>query len=443
MREIGVRTAGELLGALADGARRIIVRNEISRLACLRLPPGVHLEGGSLVFGARGIVLSTDNELSGIVIDCPEHEVAIGNDTGVEDLGSLVLRDVRTTGQVLVLVEGAVRNGAVVVDGLTVAAADLRGRLDRPHGFGVDAMQGALTIWNRQPDPDVVIEATVDRVSVGSPERPIRGSGVFVGGLGDDEGRSAGGHLEVTVLGTGAVHVDGGIRPGTTDLISGAVFVQTGAVVDEVRTAGPVMTAGANDMALDNWGEVRRWICTAPVTTAGPSGIGVVNFGYLRQLDVRAPIETFGTGARGFNLYGGSLESAAFDSICTHGDGAVGVQVSVPMPTLVVRGDVVTTGGEGTSLVQGQPVTLKAVALSVKPGGRIDEVIVGGHLRTTGSGVVSMELLGPVGSLRTAKGIVAQGTASDAVHVAPGLAGVLAGVELQADHGSTVVEVRG
>ena len=91
-----------------------------------------------------------------------------------------------------------------------------------------------------------------------------------------------------------------------------------------VANHGPVITLGANDMALDNWGRVERWTATAPVITRGPSGIGFVNFGALGELDVRAPIETFGVGARGFNLYDGTLTRATFESISTHADAADG-----------------------------------------------------------------------------------------------------------------------
>jgi hypothetical protein len=69
-------------------------------------------------------------------------------------------------------------------------------------------------------------------------------------------------------------------------------------------------TLGANDMSLDNWGEVGTWAVTAPVTTCGASDIGFVNFGVLRDFDVQAPIETYGAGARGFNFCYGVLERA-------------------------------------------------------------------------------------------------------------------------------------
>lgn len=75
------------------------------------------------------------------------------NDTGVEDLGTLTLRNVTTVGQVAILAEDQVRPGHVDARNVHVRAADVRGRYHRPHGFGVDALQGAFTVWNRQPDP--------------------------------------------------------------------------------------------------------------------------------------------------------------------------------------------------------------------------------------------------------------------------------------------------
>jgi hypothetical protein len=86
------------------------------------------------------------------------------------------------------------------------------------------------------------------------------------------------------------------------------------------------------------------------------------------------------------------LAEAAFHSIKTTGDGSVGVQVSKPLGTLIVHHDVETTGGEGLSLVKGVQVKLKAIAFSVKPGGQIDSVTIGGSLRTRGDDVVSFEV---------------------------------------------------
>lgn len=126
---------------------------------------------------------------------------------------------------------------------------------------------------------------------------------------------------------------------------------------------------------------------------------------------------THGTGARGFNLYDGSLRDASFDGISTTGDGAIGIQVSRDLSRLHVRGDVTTWGGAGTSLVRGEQVQLSAIALSIKLGGRIGDVTVGGRMATRGDNLVTVEIDGELGSLRVDGGIHAEGRGSDAVRV--------------------------
>jgi hypothetical protein len=74
------------------------------------------------------------------------------------------------------------------------------------------------------------------------------------------------------------VYSDGRIEPGTADQISGGVFVVYGTSVELVVNRGPVTTYGDNDMALDNWGDIDRWISEDKIATFGPSGVGFVNF---------------------------------------------------------------------------------------------------------------------------------------------------------------------
>lgn len=430
--------AEELLDAVASNAAEIEVRGTVSGMPMITLKPGVVLRGGVLEFGAKGVRLTSQNTLDGVTVRTAADEVALLNDTSVDDLGTLTLRNVTTVGQVLLLADDSVRAGHVVVDGLHVERADVRGRAVRPHGFGVEALQGGFTLWNRQADDSVAITADLRGISAGSPDSPVRGSGVFVGGHGDWDGHGDGGTLRVSSLRTGEIHTDGGIPAGTPDLISGGVFVISGAVVEEVVNEGPVTTYGQNDMVLDNWGDVDSWRATAPVTSRGPSGIGFVNFGRLGRLDVQAPVQTFGTGARGFNVYDGSLEHASFESIATHGDGSTGVQVSKPLPVLEIKGDLSTEGGEGMSLVKGVQMTLKAVALSVKPGGSVGRVTIGGGLRTSGADVVTLEVEGEIDEIEVAGGISAAGRGSDAVHLRGGPIRGLDAVEMSAAAGERI-----
>jgi hypothetical protein len=437
MTTVKVSSPTELLDALAV-ADEIEVDGSLAGMPMITLRPGVTLRGGTLRFGAKGVRLSSDNLLEDVTVIVPDWEVAIGNDTAVADFGRLTLRNVRTRGQVLLLADDAVRRGHVEVDGLAVASADLRGRPDRPHGFGVDAMQGAFTLWNRQSDPAVRITATLKGISAGSADSPIRGSGVFVAGHGDWSGRADGGLVDVDVLRTGPIVTDGGIEPGTHDLISGGVYVITGARIAAVINDGPVTTMGANDMVLDSWGEVGAWTARAPITSHGPSGIGFVSFGTLDRLDVQAPVTTYGVGARGFNVYDGSLDSARFQSITTHADGAVGIQVSRDLPSLDITESVTTFGGRGASLVRGEQVRLSATAVSIQPGGRIGRLSVGGALSTHGDEVVTLEVAGTLDTLKVQQGITAVGVGSDAVHLA-GQAGGLDEVTVTAAHGRPIV----
>ncbi|MFJ3958853.1 hypothetical protein [Arthrobacter sp. NPDC090010] len=439
MTTVKVSTPQELLDALSGGAVNIEVQGELHGMPMITLPPGTALRGGTLRFGAKGVRLTTDNTLEDVTILTSRDEVALLNDTSVERLGTLVLRNVTTRGQILLLADQAVRSGHVNAENVVVTTADVRGGALRPHGFGVEALQGAFTLWNLQSDPEVVLTAELRGVSAGSAEEPVRGSGVFVGGHGDWNGQSDGGTIQVSELRTGEIHTDGAIPPGTPDLISGGVFVISGAEVERVATDGAVTTYGQNDMVLDNWGEVSLWEVSAPVTSHGPSGIGFVNFGGLGVLDVRAPITTTGKGARGFNLYDGSLKAATFDSIVTTGGGSVGIQISKPMGSLTVRGDVTTKGGEGLSLVKGVQVLLQAVALSVKRGGVVESIEIGGRLSTRGDRVVTLEVGGEVASFTVGEGIEAHGEGSDAVHLNGGSIS-LQGLRISAADGETVRE---
>lgn len=396
---VTVGSAAELAAAIGAGATQIEVQGTISGIPSITLPPGVSLRGGELVFSAKGVRLSRDNTLRDIKITTTPYEVAVYNDTSQPDAGTLTFENVTTVGQVLILVDGDTMQARVETRGLHVRKADVRGRVEQPHGFGVDVLQGGVTLWNRQRDPSATMTATLLDVSVGTEETPVRGSGIFVAGHGDREGRGDGGTFTADRIQTGHIVTDGGIAPGTPDKIAAGVFVVSGATVDRMENTGTVTTHGQNDMVLDNWGYVKDWVVTAQVTSTGPSGIGFVNFGDLDRLDVQAPILTTGPGARGFNLYDGTLKEASFHSIKTTGDGSIGIQVSKPLGSLRVHHDVETTGGQGMSLVKGVQVSLRAVAFSVKSGGLIDAVRIGGSLRTRGDEVVTFEVE-PGGTIR-------------------------------------------
>jgi hypothetical protein len=416
-QEKTVTTIDTLLAACEDkSVRHIAIQGNLTGAPSCRLSPGQTLrgadEGASVSFadGTDGIQLSSDNRIHNIRLHASPEKRAIFNDTTVASLGRIELRSVTTTGRVQILVRDKVRGGHVDVNGLDIIAADARGEKERPHGYGVYVLHGAFTLWNMQPEDDVVVTADLVGLSAGRSGAPVRGSGIFVSGAGDKGGR-----LNVLRLETDAVYSDGGIAPGTPDEITRGVFTVYGAHVDVVRNRGPVVTYGVNDMVLDNWGVVDRWTAEEKITSYGPSGIGFVNFGIVHELKVNAPIDTFGQGARGFNVYTGTVNLAEFDRVVTHADGAVGVQISQPIGPLVVRRGIETFGGTGGSLVKGVVLKLAAIALSIKPGGSAREIEISGGVKTNGAGVAPIEQYGAIETLRISGGFVAAGGGFDKI----------------------------
>ena len=412
MRNIDVSKVAELVNGSNDPTvREMLVTVDLFDVPSLSLLPGQVLRGAagesrSLTFtaGLDGIQLTSDNSVRDLTILVSADKRAVWNDYSIEDVGTLTLTQVSCSGQVQILARERVKAGHVEVFGLDILSADTRALKDRPREYGVSVLQGAFTLWNMQPDEDIVISANLVGVSVGRAGLPVLGSGVFVSGFGE-----GGGHLNVARLETGAVYSNGMIPPGTPDQISSGVFVVYGTVADLVRNNGPVTTYGANDMALDNWGTVDRWISLDKVTTFGPSGIGFVNFGTIGLLKVAAPIETHGEGARGFNVYSGTVLRGEFDRIVTRGDGAVGVQLSQPVGELLFLRGIETFGSEGKSLVKGVMQDLLAIALSVKSGGAARSIRIQGGLKTHGKGISPLEQEGRLESLLIKGGFFSEG----------------------------------
>jgi hypothetical protein len=415
--EKSVTTTDALVAATKDKkVRQITITGHLTESPSLRLSPGQSLRGAdkstTITFAndADGVQLSSDNQIERLRLEVIPNKRAIFNDTSVDSLGRIELRNLTTTGRVQILARDKVRGGHVGVDGLDIVAADARGESERPHGYGVYVLHGAFTLWNMQPDDSVIVSADLVGLSAGRDGAPVRGSGIFVSGAGDKGGRLNVGRLE-----TGAVYSDGGIAPGTPDQITGGVFTVYGAHVGVVRNHGPVTTYGVNDMVLDNWGVVDVWIAEEKITSHGASGIGFVNFGTVHDLRVTAPIETFGQGARGFNVYSGTVGIADFDRVVTHADGAVGIQISQPIGRLVVRRGIETFGGTGQSLVKGVVMMLSAIGLSIKPGGSAHEIEIAGGIKTNGADIAPIENHGAIEALRVVGGIVAAGGSSDKI----------------------------
>jgi hypothetical protein len=258
-----VNSMDDLIAAVNnDGVDDIVLSTSLSGVPSLALLSGQSLRSESgehraLIFREYmdGLRLSSDNTIADVDLITSPDRRSIWNDYSVGSLGTIRLRCVGATGRVQILAKEKIRTGRVEVDSLEIHTADARTEKERPKDYGVYVLQGAFTLWNMQADEDVVLSADLRNISVGRFGSPVLGSGVFVSGAGNKGGR-----VNVERLETGAVYVDGKIPPGTPDEITGGVFTVYGAYVDRVTNRGPVITYGANDMALDNWGVVDRWV---------------------------------------------------------------------------------------------------------------------------------------------------------------------------------------
>lgn len=443
---ISVASLTELMSALSGGgSSNIELTTSVACPHSITLPPGFSLTGTdkdrsvlSFVNG-DGIGLTANNSVSDLTVIATPDARAIYTQAGITDMGTLTLGNLVVTGQVSIITRIGTDKLNLMVDGLHIAASDARRYSEQPQKYGVNVYQGALTIYNFNGDAKSRIKAILSNVSAGSKNAPVLGSGIFVSGFGD-----TGGQVELETLTTGEVHSTGMLPYGTADIITGGVFIVYGVNAKRVEHFGEIVTYGVNDMVLDTWGTVEKWIAHAPVVSYGPSGIGFVNFGTVRDFLAEAEIVTHGLGARGFNQYDGTVRNIRFKSIETFGDGSIGIQISKPVGTITVDEGVTTHGSIGNTLVKGVNVLLPAEAFSVKPGGVVEKFIVGGNLVTRGAKVTTYVVEGGKVLAIDIKGeVLAEGQSSDAVLVADKGSTPLTGVRAHAKAGKALVEAGG
>ena len=270
----------------------------------------------------------------------------------------------------------------IKAENIDIVSADARMNIEQQLFYGVDVVQGAFTVYNFNPSSESSINAELKGIKIGRKGAPVLGSGIMISGYSEENGS-----VYVSNLETDDIYSNAMISDNQANMISGGLIILKGVKVESVRNKGSVSTYGVNDMVLDNWGEVDKWIVDSDIISYGPSGIGLVNFGTINSFEAKAPIITKGKGARGFNLYDGYMKSAVFDSIKTFGDGSIGIQISKPMGTLEIKNDIETFGGTGNSLVLGKIVTLEANAMNLKPGAEIEDLQIGGNLVSHGDHV--------------------------------------------------------
>jgi len=443
---VAVDSLADLMKALAQREPcNLQLQTSILSPYSITLPPGFSLTGRDkdgciLSFcNGDGIGLTADNRVANLTVMTTPAARAIYTQTGLADMRSIDLSELNVTGQVSIIVRGGTSKLELVVDKVHIAACDCRRYSEQPQKYGVNVYQGALTVYNFNGDPSSNIRASITNVSAGSRNAPVIGSGIFVSGFGD-----RGGFVDIDKLTTGAVYSNGMLPYGTADIITAGIFVVYGVKAKRVEHFGEIVTYGVNDMVLDTWGTVETWLAHAPIVSYGPSGIGFVNFGTVDTFVAEQEVVTHGLGARGFNQYDGTVRHIRFKRIETFGNGSIGIQVSKPVGTIVVDEGITTHGSVGNTLVKGVNMALPAEAFSVKPGGVVDELTVGGDLITHGSNVNTYAVEGGLVKAIDIKGrVVAHGKDSNAVLVNNNGSTPLTNVRASAKSGKNLVVADG
>jgi hypothetical protein len=415
-----IRSFADLVTALNNnGPANLELQTSILCPYSIVLPVGFNMRGADkdkciLSFNnSDGIGLTANNEVSDLIIQTNPNNRAIYALSNHADLGVLTLKNLTVSGQVQILTRAGTLKTRLIADGIDIVACDARRYSEQPQKYGVNVYQGAFTVYNFNSTPDSVINATLTNISLGRKGAPVIGTGLFICGFSDN-----GGWVIADTITTGDIYSNGMLPFGQPDMITGGVFIVYGAKVENMIHHGSVNTYGVNDMVLDTWGHVKKWIAEKPITSYGPSGIGFVNFGTVDEFEAKDKIETFGPGARGFNQYDGTVKTAIFHSIITHGNGSIGMQFSKPVGSIEVKNGVVTSGSMGETLVKGVIIILPADGISVKPGGEIGQLKVSGGITTHGDNVHSYNVEGGIVHELSIKGNVeANGDNSIAIAV--------------------------
>lgn len=294
----------ELIAALdQDTPLNIEVQTSILCPYAIVLPVGFSLTGldrdrSILSFSnSDGIGLTANNEVSNLNIQTNPGNRAIYLLSHQADLGTFTLKDLTITGQVQILTRSGSLKTKLIAENIDIVSCDARRYSEQPQKYGVNVYQGAFTVYNYNSNPDSVIQATLTDIKLGRKGAPVIGTGLFIGGFGDN-----GGWVLADQVSTGEIYTNGMIPYGQPNIITAAVFILNGAKVKTLINKGRVTTYGVNDMVLDTWGQVDRWIAENPITSYGPSGIGFVNFGVVDYFDAKDKIETYGNGSIGIQV---------------------------------------------------------------------------------------------------------------------------------------------
>jgi len=359
--------------AVRSEARSICVNGVVALGSTVTLHPEQRLFGADdnagLVFSGDGILLTSDNSVANLTIRCPRAKRSISRLPRSGPAGHIDISSIKATGSIQLLFGDGCDGGQVTLNHVWVEDADTSEFERNPKRNGVEVLQGAVTIWNKSRENDIV-HLKVSWLSVGAAEKPVTGSGVFIAGGPNGAGKVCCKQIEVQ-----RISANSALEPEETEIVAGGVFLLQGVDAAEVICSMGVTTYGANAVPVDNWGTTDLWRVEGDIVSYGPSALGVVNAGSLGQLHVNGNIRTYGPGAKGCGIYGDAGEIRA-GSIHTHGDAAIGVQILGSLNRLVVDDGITTTGAPGRGLVKGVMLSTPAHGVHIGKNGVLETLEV-------------------------------------------------------------------
>lgn len=348
--ETVVKTLEELLHAVTVAGAKIKLQAAIQVPHPLRLAAGVEIVGVSKKLGvlsfpySDGIALSQDNKVIGLVIQTASNQRAFYIESREDDLGKISLKYLRVSGQVQILTHAPHQTLQLIMKEVDIAQADTRMQMECPVQQGRMISQGALTIYNTNEDPNSLITAELEGITIGRYEVPVIGSGILLSG--------SGGKIAVSSLSTAEVYTNGMLPLCADNLSTAGLFIGEGVHVKKVSSHGEVTTYGAYDNVFEVWGEVDQWIAEGPLTTHGMQAAGFENYNKVHDFHAKETIETFGVAAIGFRQGAGRVGKAHFKSFQTHSKGSVAVEIASSVKELVVDGIISVSDSDYALIVE-------------------------------------------------------------------------------------------
>ncbi|HEV2613612.1 MAG TPA: hypothetical protein VGV92_02760 [Gammaproteobacteria bacterium] len=355
-----VSNRAALLDAVGSQVQTIEIQGSIKNLDSFTLKPGQALIGighAKLTFNINqdGLRLSKNNTIKNISIIVEPTKKAISNVTTHASLGNIYLDHLTVTGQIQFLAKDAVQDANIDVRHVVITQFDSRFS-STISKYGIQAFQGAMTIWNQQHNPNSKMNVAIQGLTVGAVRAPSQSSGLFLAGT------IQGGQVHAVSIKTDRIVIRG-IDKKRDKLLASGIFNLNNSTIDTLDINQPIMTQDDYALGFDNWGNIQSFRLNETIETTGKNSNAMVNLGNISTAIIDAPIFTKGLGARGFSNYGVIHKATINKNITTYGNGAIGLQNLGSIKHLVISGIIRTHGGQAKVLQLGKFKLLNADAI--------------------------------------------------------------------------------